>query len=570
MRLGYRPALDGLRAVAILLVLWHHSVAVLDLPALTWVLGGFLGVDVFFVLSGFLITTLLHERWTGSFGETARAFYWRRAVRLLPALLVFLAVHAVVARSLHDDLGTELRTAGAALAYITNLASSFDWTLAGDQVHLWSLAVEEQFYLVWPLALAFLVRLRSRTALWVLGGAVVLVVVWRWTLMRHLGSGYPVAYERPDARADALLIGAALAWIVRGGWRPSVRTATALGLGGSGLLAAMVLRVRADGDFLYYGGFTLVALAAAAVIVGLLVAGGPLERTLSWRPLVGLGRVSYSLYLWHVLAYRLAVELVPEPTVARVAAANGAALACAVVSFHCIERPFVSGWQEVPRPLRAGARVLAASLRRPALPQVPSGAVVAALAAVVLLVGGSGAGVAAQRASERRAADEAAGVAAPPTSTRADASAPVAGAVVDGPAPVGVPAPTVVPTTAPPASDAGGPVAGVPPATTRLVVTAPVVGPGGLGGPVTVVLAATLSTEGGSPLAGRSLRLALVDVDEGECRAVTDERGVGSCSVALAPAVVDPPTVDDLAVAATFDGDPEATAATAAWPTVGT
>src|SRR4051812_6041644 len=164
-RLGYRPALDGLRALAIVMVVCHHSMPFFRgndrFPT-----GGLLGVDVFFVLSGFLITTLLLEERRDTGSISLRAFYKRRALRLFPALWVLLAVHAAVAHQAGWDMTTEWHTILAALTYTTNWAPVFHWNLNADQVFLWSLAVEEQFYLVWPFVLRRLLRVSKKAVVW--------------------------------------------------------------------------------------------------------------------------------------------------------------------------------------------------------------------------------------------------------------------------------------------------------------------------------------------------------------------------------------------------------------------
>src|SRR5262247_3214695 len=143
------PALDGLRGIAILLVVAHHQLIPLSLR------GGFLGVDLFFVLSGFLITTLLLTEFDATKSISLKNFYLRRALRLGPALLVYLIVSLIVTYALHpQDLSREFRLVGYALAYATNWRMAFGWDLSLDPTAIiWSLSIEEQFYLAWPLLL---------------------------------------------------------------------------------------------------------------------------------------------------------------------------------------------------------------------------------------------------------------------------------------------------------------------------------------------------------------------------------------------------------------------------------
>lgn len=344
--LGYRPALDGLRAVAITMVLCHHAVAVLttrrDLP-----LGGFLGVDVFFVLSGFLITSLLLAERRLDRAAMGR-FYLRRARRLLPAVIVYLVVHGVAAALLGRDPGQELRTSLAALLYVANWAETFGWDLAPDQVHLWSLSVEEQFYALWPpvLALALAWGRRGRRLVRVLAGAVLAIAAWRLVLVTLLGAG-PQVFFRTDARADTILVGALLAAALHGGWRPSPRLCRVAGWSGSALIAYAFIEAAELMDLIYRGGFTVLAIGAAGVVLACLDGHWAPARLLA-RPMpVLVGRLSYSLYLWHLLCFGLVASLHQGPLPVRLALAIAASFACAGLSYRFVERP----WLGRARPL---------------------------------------------------------------------------------------------------------------------------------------------------------------------------------------------------------------------------
>jgi peptidoglycan/LPS O-acetylase OafA/YrhL len=176
-RLGYVPALDGLRGIAILLVLGYH---------VGWIPGGFLGVDVFFVLSGFLITTLLLEEWGQSGAIDLRAFYVRRVRRLLPALLVLLATLGMLAAFEAADgrVGEGEAIASSitvCLLYVANIWRASGHFLTGPLTQMWTLAQEEQFYLLWPplllLGLRFRVRLGALAV--VLAATTLGVIAWR-------------------------------------------------------------------------------------------------------------------------------------------------------------------------------------------------------------------------------------------------------------------------------------------------------------------------------------------------------------------------------------------------------
>jgi peptidoglycan/LPS O-acetylase OafA/YrhL len=340
-RLGYRPALDGVRAIAIVMVMWHHTIAVMlrrvDLP-----LGGFLGVDLFFVLSGFLITSLLIERRTPDGGIGYANFYKRRAQRLLPALFALLAVNVVVMQRLGHNMKLEAKSVAFAVTYLTNWSHVFNVKLAPDLPHLWSLAIEEQFYFVWPVVVALLLARRPRTMLIVLGVGIVGVMAWRVVLTHHYGNPYPIVYQRTDTRADGLLLGALLAAAMHVGWRPPARARMIAGVGGLAVLGWLFATVDVKPMFLYRGGFTLVALAGGGIVLAALDGPGPLHRVLSWGPAVKLGRISYSLYLWHVLVFILTAAVLSGSNWVRVPIAWVGAVAVAWLSHKFIEQPFLA------------------------------------------------------------------------------------------------------------------------------------------------------------------------------------------------------------------------------------
>jgi len=289
----YVRSLDGLRGIAILLVMAFHF-QVWCLP------GGFLGVDLFFVLSGFLITSILLIEWQKSGGIDLRRFYWRRAFRLFPALLLLLLFVVL----LFPDIGTlwPLLT----LSYLSNWALAFGWVDIGPLSHVWSLSVEEQFYVVWPIALLCMLKWCSSrwsilgiTAALALSSAMFKVVSW------ESSSSWLRLYHGSDGRADALLIGCFLAMVVRWNliprhtWVPWV--VQALALGSILVLGYFTTTASLEAAVLYrFGGLTLVAAASGAIILSLVIAPiRPVAMVLEWSPLVAIGKISYGLYLWH-------------------------------------------------------------------------------------------------------------------------------------------------------------------------------------------------------------------------------------------------------------------------------
>lgn len=288
--LGYRPALDGLRGISILAVMFHH----LQLP----IRGGFLGVDVFFVLSGFLITCLLVEEVETTGKIHLPNFYARRALRLLPALATMLALSVPF---------VTVSQLAPAVAYYAN------WAMAGGAylgavAHTWSLSLEEQFYLLWPPSFMVLSqRLRPSHLI-----AITVVLI-------GLVAGYRIAsFERgvalvrltyaSDMRADTILTGCALGLLVSYGFlrdTPVVRHV--LRLASVGILPVLFfifLLGSPRSSFFFLGGFNVVALGAALLIVQAVLFPVPLlQAILEWKPLVAVGRISYGLYLWHALLY---------------------------------------------------------------------------------------------------------------------------------------------------------------------------------------------------------------------------------------------------------------------------
>lgn len=303
-RLGHRPALDGLRGIFILLVLAVHG-------GIPFMQGAALGVDCFFVLSGFLITCLLLQEWQHRGSISLKRFYMRRALRLLPALYFMLVVISLLTIGVLKGEGAVATARGVLLSflYTSNWFPVLftDYRIGvGLMSHSWSLALEEQFYLVWPVLLTGLLSLRlSRKQLIICTMVLPLgPPLWRFWL---LSNGYSDAnyFLGFYTRADALLVGCALGALASGGLLlPSVHAARFtrwLTVAGVAILTYLVvdpssLSTRPG----YYGSFALIGLCAAMVILHILVSPhGNLARLLSWKPLVQLGVVSYGVYLWH-------------------------------------------------------------------------------------------------------------------------------------------------------------------------------------------------------------------------------------------------------------------------------
>lgn len=347
----YIPGLDGLRAFAIAaVVLYHADVA--------WLPGGFLGVEIFLVISGYLITALLRSEYRRHGTVDITDFWLRRARRLLPAMwVVIFSVTLYVAYVLPDELATLRGDAIAALGYAANWVLIFDHKSYFEQVgrpsllkHFWSLAIEQQFYLFWPgiYALVF-ARLPRVAASALLACAGAESALWMAALFNPELDPSRL-YFGTDTRASGLLLGAALAMLrpsrtlpaLSLGWRRLIEALGALSLG---LLIAACFFVDEYAPQLYRGGFFGIALSTVFVVAGALLPGSALGRMLSAPPLRWLGVRSYSLYLWHfpifmVMRPELDMPLTGWPALAlRLALA----LACAELSYRYVETPVRNG-----------------------------------------------------------------------------------------------------------------------------------------------------------------------------------------------------------------------------------
>lgn len=313
----YWPALDGLRGVAVIAVMLFHA----QWPGAQ---GGFIGVDIFFVLSGFLITTQL----LGELNRTGRvrwqAFFMRRAVRLQPALLILLAAYALAAHGGLLPPGTArawLSDIGVVALALAHWARAFDWHAPDYLGHTWSLGIEEQFYVLWALAIALCARaqLSKRRMEWLATGAVFTSAGWMALLCMD-GASASRMYNGLDTRAAALLAGCTLAMVFERcapallypRLTPHAITPKAAQRWTWSGVAALLVLITGAGTLnwkhpgMFLVGYTLVALLTVGLIASIVVAPmGGCASLLNHPLLVTAGRWSYGLYLWHYPIYRI-------------------------------------------------------------------------------------------------------------------------------------------------------------------------------------------------------------------------------------------------------------------------
>lgn len=348
--LGYQPALDGIRAFAVVAVIASHS-SLWPHP------GGYIGVDVFFTLSGFLITAILLAEWSTDRRIRLGAFYRRRLLRLTPPLVAFVAVTAAWYEVVGSPAQRHAVTAGLPwiLTYVGNWAEVRHVDL-GPFSHLWSLAVEEQFYLLWaPLvAVALSSRWRERAVSWAAVGGLAACTVAR--LYPLASGGAPRGGYGTDVQCDGIFLGCALAVA----WHRDRLQMTPgrrrwLGVGGALILVDLGRHATLPGGTLAGEALVLaVAVATLAVIASVILEPtAPLARLLSCRPATWIGRRSYAIYLWH-FPFTWALATHGAPPAARFLCGLGGSVLLAELSMDLIEGR-VARWRRglSARPARA-------------------------------------------------------------------------------------------------------------------------------------------------------------------------------------------------------------------------
>lgn len=338
---GFRarvPALDGLRGVAILLVITHHQLIPFSLS------GGFLGVDLFFVLSGFLITSLLLKEFDATRTVSLKNFYIRRALRLGPALGVYLAASLIVTYFLNtNDLIRQFQLVGLALAYLTNwrMALGFDSSLDPTAI-TWSLSIEEQFYIAWPLVLLGCLSAGVKRRHLLVGlSLLICVIMLHRAQLWSTGAELHRLYYGSDTRADAPLMGCLFALIPWHGLPAQAqRVMKIVNVVAMAVLAYLVSTIRFTDQFQFAWGYTVVALLSGVVVWSTANNTSLVTKIFEQWPLRWFGKISYGLYLWHWLLLKTTTFYFLVGATWDPWARFGATLVISAASFYLIELPF--------------------------------------------------------------------------------------------------------------------------------------------------------------------------------------------------------------------------------------
>ncbi|PFJ49678.1 acyltransferase family protein [Bacillus nitratireducens] len=350
----YMVGLDSLRGLAILGVILYHI-------NFNWMPGGFLGVTVFFVLSGYLITDILAMEWKRNKRIDLKKFWLSRARRLLPGMFVMLVITLAWITIFHSSLLEKMRGDSlAALFYVSNWwyiyhkLSYFDnFNQLSPLNHFWSLAVEEQFYVVWPFIISlglYHIKKQSRMILLICLGAVASALAM--AILYEPGADPSRIYYGTDTRAFSLLIGAALALI----W-PSNRLANKIipkarlildVVGGTALIIILLMfwKTNQYDPFLYNGGMVLLSIATALLVANLAHPASRIAQFLRFRPLRWMGIRSYGIYLWH---YPILTLTTPKVN------AGDFSLIRAILQFLLIIMIAQISWKYIEKPIRQGA-----------------------------------------------------------------------------------------------------------------------------------------------------------------------------------------------------------------------
>ena len=341
-KLPYMPGLTGLRGFSILCVLIFHA-------NVHWLPGGFLSVDIFFVLSGFLISAMLTREFDHTGQIDLKRFYLRRARRLLPALIAMLLTFTVMMAILHGSQGfaDAIQESAVALFYVSNWTRALDWHAPQYLGHTWSLSIEEQYYLLWPICLLWILCNRRLNPLKIALSMALISALWRAWLASE-GASVNRLYNGTDTRLDGLMLGACIGIAYARGMLSDCSSKLssgqwqACGLAALTLIAWCLLGVKLWLDMrLYYWLLHLFQwLAVVLVVVLLVVSQGVLYKIFNNQAMYWLGGISYGLYLWHWPIYRLMQDIGASP-ISILIFGGGITLLVAQLSWSFVERPIL-------------------------------------------------------------------------------------------------------------------------------------------------------------------------------------------------------------------------------------
>lgn len=343
-QLKYSPELDGLRGAAILSVMAFHAHA----PFLK---GGFIGVDAFFVLSGFLITSLLVSEYDRYISVSLKNFYMRRMLRLAPALIVLLLIFCLISFLFlsYQQANRNYIDSLISLFYLSNWARAFSLHPPYFLGHTWSLSIEEQFYIVWPILLLTLLRFSSSRKVVVFFTASLALLAWALRVYLHMKGATPERlYNGLDTRADALMVGCALGVAYASGFfnknnRKLILSKILVIISPVSALILLTFSVIANwrSPYMYQFGFFAIELLTATIVVDVMVNNKSIiKRILATKALVWTGSISYGLYLWHYPIYR-AMFLLEMSGLVVITIGSLITFAVAALSYYFMEKPIL-------------------------------------------------------------------------------------------------------------------------------------------------------------------------------------------------------------------------------------
>lgn len=328
----YEPAYDGMRAVAIISVVIYHV-------SRDYLPGGWAGVDVFFVLSGYLITNILTDEFSKTGRISLKNFYMKRVLRLLPALLFLYAFILSITFFLPQEKYNNFVSVFISFLYMMNWNRAFDLFPQGVLGHTWSLSMEEQFYLVWPPLLLYLVSVSGKLRSFVVFLFIVLISIWRIYLSSK-GVDDERIYNGFDTHSDGLLIGCFIALVQKSRMIDIASNTIIIPFLGLGFI---FMKVPHHSYFSISMGLGLVAIFTAWIIIAF-EKQILLKKAFSIKPLVYTGKISYGWYLWHYPIWCLVtlnISSIFEKSIYMNSFIVMVSYILAIISYHCIEKPFL-------------------------------------------------------------------------------------------------------------------------------------------------------------------------------------------------------------------------------------